>query len=102
MCKYGTRKEVYVIRRANPFVKDGWHKIFVDACLAEEIQKLNDNGIITEQCCCGHDKSPKSIWIAKESKERAEELGYKPIPVDGYDYLEIAKERQGDISSSKE
>lgn len=29
MCKWGTRTKVNVIRRANPYVEDGWHEIYV-------------------------------------------------------------------------
>lgn len=76
MCKYNTLSPVYVIRRANPFVADGWHKIHVDSCLAKEIQYLNDNGVITVNCCCGHGKGSSNCLIASESKKLAESLGY--------------------------
>lgn len=76
MCKWGSRTKVNVIRRANPFLEDGWYEIFVDSCLAELVQKLNKQGIVTEQCCCGHGNQEGEIWIAKESVERANKLGY--------------------------
>lgn len=77
MCKWGARKKVNVIRRANPFVPDGWHEIYVDSCLADLVQELNSKGIVTVQCCCGHSKGEGEVWIAEESTELAKDLGYK-------------------------
>ena len=76
MCKWGTDKKVTVIRRANPFVEDGQHEIYVDECLADEIQELNDKGIITTNSCCGHGKQSGTILIADTEKEKCEKLGY--------------------------
>lgn len=78
MCKWGTDKKINVIRRANPFVEDGWHEVYVDSCIANEIQELNNKGIITLNSCCGHGKSMPKCLIAKESVEKCKELGYKP------------------------
>ena len=44
MCKWGTDKEVTK----------------VDACIAPLVQMLNDYGIETIACCCGHGKTVKS------------------------------------------
>ena len=77
MCKWGDRTKVKVIRRANPFVKDGWHEISVDSCMAPFVQKLNNDGVVTLQCCCGHGKYEAEIWIAEGSIKKAKSLGYK-------------------------
>lgn len=79
MCKWGTLRKVNVIRRANPFVKDGWHEKYVDRCIADWIQELNCAGIITEQSCCGHGKKDYAICtIAEKSVKKAKKFGYKP------------------------
>ena len=78
MCKWGERKPVYVIRRANPSVKDGWHRVMVDSCIADEVQMLNNIGVITLNCCCGHFKAEAQCLIDPESVEKCKELGYEP------------------------
>lgn len=83
MCKWGTYANVNVIRRANPFVKDGWHEVkYIDSCIASIVQKMNDQGIITEQSCCGHFESRGYIWISHESIHDARKLGYLVEMVD--------------------
>lgn len=57
MCKWGTNKDVTLIK-AKPF--SGRKRIKVDACIAPLIQMLNDYGIETIACCCGHGKTAKS------------------------------------------
>ncbi|MGG1531397.1 hypothetical protein [Brevibacillus agri] len=70
----------------------------VDACIADEIQKLNDLGVVTLGCCCGHGKAgeivewenefgrwkgygtPPITLIREESVFVARELGYTPYP----------------------
>jgi len=46
MCKYGTVKNVTVLRQDNVAK--------VDACLAPLVYLLNQYGIQTITCCCGH------------------------------------------------
>lgn len=89
MCKWGILKPVNVIRRANPFVKDGWHKIMVDSCIAEEIQMLNDKGVITLNSCCGHGKGKPNCLIAEESVAKCLELGYEPKKYRDTDMFQI-------------
>lgn len=43
-------------------------KMAVDACLAPLIQMLNDYGIHTVGCCCGHGKDQGSIIIEQDKK----------------------------------
>jgi hypothetical protein len=88
MCKWGTRTKVNVIRRANPFVKDGWHEISVDSCIAEEIQDLNNKGIITEQCCCGHGKVRPTAMILEPQLEKCKNLGYEYEEIESGKYFE--------------
>ena len=90
MCLHGTYKWVSVIN-CNSRVK-------VDACIADEIQMLNDLGIITLGSCCGHGEAgmpvewendfgrwkgyvqPPHVLIDEKSKNLAELLGYRPFP----------------------
>lgn len=57
MCKYGTNKDVFLMK-VKPF--SGRREIPVDACIAPLVQVLNDYGIETIACCCGHGKTAKS------------------------------------------
>lgn len=70
----------------------------VDACIAEEIQDLNNKSIITLGCCCGHGQAgqitewenafgkwkshhqPSHTLISEKSVALAKELGYNPYP----------------------
>lgn len=86
MCSWGNDKIVRVIRRNNPDVSDGWHLVAVDACLAELVQAMNNAGIITLGCCCGHGKFPPSIIVSIESVALMTEHGYSygPRPLANY------------------
>jgi hypothetical protein len=102
MCKHGTHKNVTVV---NP--NQNKKTILVDACIADEIQCLNDQGVITLGCCCGHGLAgqvtewengfgkwkghhePPHALIDKESIKLVKELGYTPYPyfyADGNSY----------------
>lgn len=76
MCKHGTIKKINVIRRANPSVSDGRHEISVDSCIADRVQGLNNKGIITVGCCCGHGKAKGNILFDSKFKEQMEKEGY--------------------------
>jgi len=76
MCEWGTDAFIYVIRRNHPDIPDGWHLMAVDACIADYVQRMNDLGIITMGCCCGHGKTEPQVSVAWESGERARQLGY--------------------------
>jgi hypothetical protein len=93
MCLHGTYKWVKVINaeQQNKNIK-------VDACIADEVQLLNDQGIVTLGCCCGHGQAgkivewentygkwkghhePPHVLIKEESVRIAMELGYRPFP----------------------
>lgn len=68
MCKWGTTLPIRVIRKNNHLNEDGWHEIEVDACIAEYVQHMNNLGIITINCCCGHFKSPPSVLVDSQSE----------------------------------
>jgi len=57
-------------------------RIGVDRCLAQEILFLNDQGIRTVSCCCGHgdDRQPRHILIYQQDELKAKEMGYNPVP----------------------
>lgn len=93
MCLHGIYKQVSVI---NP--NQGKRNVVIDACIADEIKVLNDNGIVTLSCCCGHGKAgqitewendfgkwkeflqPPHTLIIEESVSLAKKLGYSPYP----------------------
>lgn len=94
MCLYGVLKYVDVI---NP--NQNKRKVVIDACIADEIQWLNDGrGVVTLGCCCGHGLAgqitewennygkwnghhePPNVLINKDSVELAKKLGYTPYP----------------------
>lgn len=89
---YGNYKRVRVINgnQMNRYVK-------VDACIADEIQTLNDYGVVTVGCCCSHGKAgqvteysnkfgnwktytePPMTLIEAGSVGLAKKLGYRPF-----------------------
>lgn len=77
MCQWGTDKAIHVIRRNHLDYADGWHEIYVDACIADYVQAMNDQGIITVGCCCGHFKAPAVVLISTESRLLLDQLGYE-------------------------
>ncbi|MGD6894303.1 hypothetical protein [Bacillus infantis] len=102
MCLYGVQK---LIRIINP--NQSKKQVYVDSCIAAEILDLNNQGIITISCCCGHGRagqvieyrngtgvwkeyvSPPHVLIAKDSVAVAKLLGYSPFPyfyADGKSY----------------
>lgn len=65
MCTWGTDTEIEIRR-----------KVTVDSCIAETILRLNEQGVHTTGCCCGHGKGPATATIYPHSIDRAKELGY--------------------------
>lgn len=52
-------------------------EIWIDACLAYEIQKLWDSGIHTTGCCCGHGTNNGFIQVIDDDIVKMEKLGYE-------------------------
>lgn len=93
MCLYGIYKWVDII---NP--NQTQKRVSVDACIADEIQELNNKGIITLGSCCGHGRAgeiikwendfgtwnsyqnPPHVLIHANSVKDAKLLGYRPFP----------------------
>ena len=61
MCKWGTDK---IVKLYKPMHNSKRTEIAVDACLADLVQALNDAGIETIGCCCGHGKGAGDIQLA--------------------------------------
>ncbi|MFC7064001.1 hypothetical protein [Halobacillus seohaensis] len=92
MCLYGNYKRVKVISQQSNT------EVTVDACIADEIQSLNDRGVVTLGCCCGHGKAgsiveyengygnwkahtdPPMALLEHQSVDLARELEYTPFP----------------------
>jgi hypothetical protein len=48
--------------------------IEIDSCIANAVQYLWDNGVITSGCCCGHNVKNPSVIINNSSIEHVREL----------------------------
>jgi hypothetical protein len=46
---------------------EGENIVLVDTCIAPLVQMLNDYGVRTNCCCCGHGKRRSSIEIHTQS-----------------------------------
>lgn len=56
----------------------------VDRCLVNEINSLNDDGIKTIGCCCGHRRQQGYIQVTPIYIPKMLWLGYEQLPVDEY------------------
>ncbi len=65
MCKWhgGTYEGNLPVKLAHP-KQNGQQIAHVDACIQSMVQALNDAGLQTLNCCCGHGQRPG--WIALE------------------------------------
>lgn len=86
MCKHGTYKTVRLNR---PRPVSGRTEVPVDACIADEVQYLNDKGVWTLGSCCGHGEGHPHCLIAKESEDLVIDLGYDPQPYEFNDVLVV-------------
>lgn len=77
MCSHGTLKEVTIAPKP--------YTVKIDACIAEEIVWLNEQGVYTVNSCCGHgDGRPVALIFANHgSLQKAIELGYYPRQYEG-------------------
>lgn len=79
VCKHGTTKSV---KLNTPRPVSGSQFVYVDACIADEVQKMNDLGIITIGSCCGHDEEDAfpHVLIDEKSAVDAYRFGYVAVP----------------------
>ena len=70
MCKHGTTETLQVWIPADlSFNEEGHYKMAqIDACIAPIVKALNDGGVLTIGCCCGHGKGPGNI-ILEDGRE---------------------------------
>ncbi|ALS22135.1 hypothetical protein [Paenibacillus naphthalenovorans] len=73
MCKHGETK---IVKLNRPRETSGRTEVPVDECIADEIQWLNDMGVWTLGCCCGHGTGEKTILIHYSSIKLTQQLGY--------------------------
>lgn len=73
ICKHGNTKTV----KLNKPRPSGRTKVPVDSCIADEIQFLNDCGVLTYGCCCGHGVEKSNCLVDSSSKELLNQLGYR-------------------------
>jgi len=50
---------------------------FTDVCIGKEIQMLNNNGVETVGCCCGHGDDVPTCLVSIDSKDILSSLGYE-------------------------
>jgi hypothetical protein len=65
MCKWGDTKplEVTVPAHLSSTGKPKRKIVGVDSCIYEIVKALNDGGVYTDACCCGHGKQPGDIIL---------------------------------------
>lgn len=65
MCEWGTEVQLLVPMPAelSHTGEFRWAIKGIDACIAPIVQALNDAGIYTANCCCGHGKAEGTIFL---------------------------------------
>lgn len=65
MCEWGTTIELIVPIPAELSHNGQFHWAAkpIDSCIAPLVKALNDQGIYTSGCCCGHGKAPGEIFL---------------------------------------
>ena len=65
MCEWGNNVicNVPIPAELSHTGKPYWKQIGIDSCIAPIVQALNDAGIYTANCCCGHGKADGSILL---------------------------------------
>jgi len=66
MCDWGTD---VVVRLAHAMPVSGRTEIAVDACLAPLVQLLNDHGVHTVGCCCGHGRGEGLVLFEQDGEQ---------------------------------
>ena len=69
MCEYGSDSPV----RLNDRSFAGGKTVRVDSCIAPVIQAIQDAGLRTSSCCCGHGRGA-SLIVWEEDAEAAAEI----------------------------
>lgn len=65
MCKWGTDEvlEVTIPAELSYTGKERKKRVGIDSCIAPIIKALNEGGIRTDYCCCGHGKKDGVILL---------------------------------------
>lgn len=73
MCLYGN----YIMVKVNSTNKSS-REVAIDACIAREIQYLNEQGVLTIGCCCSHgdEEYNPHVLYKEESVSIMQRLGY--------------------------
>ena len=58
---------------------DRW--VTIDACIATEIAYLWNNGVVTLNSCCGHQKTDSNVIVDEACHDLMESLGYSDYAV---------------------
>lgn len=76
MCEHGTLK---MVRLCKPR-QSGRIAVPVDYCIADEVQKMNDSGVVTVSSCCGHGNGKPHALVDEISLKLLQSLGYETQP----------------------
>jgi hypothetical protein len=85
MCEHGTTVDVLVPIPAD-LAWEGeltWKIKPVDACIAPIVKALNEGGVLTRSCCCGHGARRPEIILADHSRLVLLAARDAPPPVEG-------------------
>lgn len=94
MCKWGTTVSRYlpVSARRSHTGTARMKTTGIDSCIAPIVDALNNGGIPTEECCCGHGKEPgyiglmdDRVLVILESKEAWEHICAAVGPTERFD-----------------
>lgn len=66
MCKHGTDRMVEQSRLPGGEYRDKERLIPIDECIADIVLALNDGGVHTKACCCGHGHPPGEIILCDD------------------------------------
>lgn len=92
MCEWGdtVTYEVFIPAHLSSTGEDKRKNVDIDRCLLPLVKALNESGILTDACCCGHGKRPGNIMLAddrvieiypnyKEWRKATDILDFPPI-----------------------
>lgn len=65
MCEWGNTKEMVVTVPAGLSHTDKTYQklVGIDSCIYNIVKALNEGGVYTDACCCGHGKRPGDIIL---------------------------------------
>jgi len=72
MCKH---ENTTIVKLCKPREYSRRTEVYVDSCIASLVQLLNNHGVCTTSCCCGHAEHVGTIFYSQDGKEHQLKLG---------------------------